>query len=721
MKSFGILCVFTLFLSLGTFSQRPNDLWSKFQNESLHDTIKLQALGDYIWNVYLFNNTDSAFYFIDIMEDYAEKKKQDYYVLEALNRRGIAYAIKGQNRVAVSVFEEGVRRASAMAPTRRITSMIANFHNNLGNVFSGIGDTKNAVKSYRNSLRTMEKLDNKAGIGNSYHNLAVIFAEQKDHATALSYYNQARKNHLAAENKIGYANGTQSIGSLYSRIYSQTSDKAYLDSAKMYLDSAIIYFTELGQKLGLANVYNNLSSIAGKQDQLQVSIEYNEKALELYRAINNATGITTTYSNLAEQYLEVGKVELALSYANEAVEWAKKSDQFTAKKAANQALMLIYRQRGNYKKALEIYEEIVALNDSIVNSEMKSEILLNKFEYEMESARLKDSLERLEERRIHEQQIELQQVQIENDRVKAIGLYSALAFALLFTGFVYNRLKISQRQQRVIENQKIEVEYQKQIVDHKNQEILDSINYSKRLQEAILPKKVLFEAVFSANFILYKPKDIVSGDFYWLEETPDYYFLAAADCTGHGVPGAMVSFVCSSALSKSVKEDKLSDCSKILDRTRELVKLHFGRGDSSINDGMDLALIRVSKSNKREIQFSGANNSLWLLRNDELIQFKADKQHIGQSSAEYPFTHQEIETDSGDELFLFTDGYPDQFGGPAADEHGKKFKIKRLKEILTNESASFHEKESLLNTTFEQWKGNREQTDDVLVIGLRLD
>jgi serine phosphatase RsbU (regulator of sigma subunit) len=712
------LIVTILLLSVHVRAQQQDQLWSDFQNEQLHDTIRLDALGGYIWKVYLFNDTDSAFYFIEIMEDYAEKTGNHYYVLEAFNRRGIAYAVKGQNRVAVTVFEEGVSRAERMHQTLPVVSLIANFHNNLGNVFSGIGDFKNAIRSYRNSLRSMEKIDNKAGIGNALHNLAMIFVQQSEYETAMQYYRLARKNHLLAGNKLGYANGAQNLGSLFQKVHKRSGLESDLDSAKLYLDSAVIYFNELGQKLGLANSYNALSVVAERKKDSKKSIEYEKLALELYLEINDPTGIASTYSNLSKLFLDAGDVKEAMEFANQAIFYSNQSDQFNAKKAANNSLMLIYRQQGNYKKALEVYENIVALNDSIINRELKDELIRNKFEYELESARLKDSLERLEERRIAQQQIELQTIQIENARVKSIGLYTVLFLLLAFIVFVYNRLKTSQKQQKIISQQKVEVEHQKQLVEGKNKEIVDSINYSKRLQDAILPKKSDINRVFEQNFILYRPKDIVSGDFYWFEETKNYYFVAAADCTGHGVPGAMVSFVCSQALSKAVKEDYFYDTSAILDRTREIVTNYFGRSENTISDGMDVALIRFEKSNMFNLQFSGANSCLYLLRDSELTQYKGDKQYIGQSGPELPFESKDIELEPQDELYLFTDGFPDQFGGQGTDPFGKKIKTKKLKTLLVQDT--FDQKHRILEDFFDAWKGDREQTDDVLIMGIRL-
>jgi serine phosphatase RsbU (regulator of sigma subunit) len=216
--------------------------------------------------------------------------------------------------------------------------------------------------------------------------------------------------------------------------------------------------------------------------------------------------------------------------------------------------------------------------------------------------------------------------------------------------------------------------------------------------------------------VYFNPKDIVSGDFYWLEKVGNAVFLAAADCTGHGVPGAMVSVVCANALSKALLEENITETGKLLDRTRELVIERFDNSNEDVKDGMDISLCKLEG---KTVQWSGANNPLWVVRAhaSEIEEYKADKQPIGKSANQTPFSSVTLSLNSGDSLYLFTDGYADQFGG----EKGKKFMYKPLKELLLSMStSSMDSQRNQLETQFQQWKGELEQVDDVCVIGIRI-
>jgi serine phosphatase RsbU (regulator of sigma subunit) len=216
--------------------------------------------------------------------------------------------------------------------------------------------------------------------------------------------------------------------------------------------------------------------------------------------------------------------------------------------------------------------------------------------------------------------------------------------------------------------------------------------------------------------VLYKPKDIVAGDFYWMEEINDCVLIAAADCTGHGVPGAMVSVVCSNALNRAVKEFHLSDTGAILDKVTDLVLETFEKSVSEVKDGMDISLVSINKLSKK-IQWSGANNPLWYFDNGELKEITADKQPIGKTDNRKPFTAHTFVCKPNTTLYLFTDGYADQFGGPK----GKKFKYKPLQELLSeNHKKEPQSQQTILNTAFDNWKGELEQVDDVCIIGIKL-
>ncbi|OIQ25178.1 MAG: hypothetical protein BM555_06815 [Crocinitomix sp. MedPE-SWsnd] len=253
-------------------------------------------------------------------------------------------------------------------------------------------------------------------------------------------------------------------------------------------------------------------------------------------------------------------------------------------------------------------------------------------------------------------------------------------------------------------------------IEEKNLEITDSISYALRIQRAILPPLSDFDKLMSDQFVLYKPKDIVAGDFYWFNEIEGKYLFAVGDCTGHGVPGAMVSVVCVGALNRSIREFGLSKPSDILDKTRELVLETFEKSEEDVKDGMDISLCSWDERTG-ELEFSGANNNLYLVKGSEISEIKADKQPIGKYEYAKPFVNHAMKLEKDTCVYIFSDGFADQFGG----EKGKKMKYKAFRELLVQNMAlpmSVQLKE--LDEKFDNWKGEFEQVDDVCVIGVRV-
>ena len=255
---------------------------------------------------------------------------------------------------------------------------------------------------------------------------------------------------------------------------------------------------------------------------------------------------------------------------------------------------------------------------------------------------------------------------------------------------------------------------QRNVLERRNKEIVDNITYAKRIQKAILPEQEDVTKNFKDSFIYYKPKDIVAGDFYWVEKKEDAILFAVADCTGHGVSGAMVSVVCNYGLNRSVKEYGITTPGLILDKTREFVLSKFEKDENGISDGMDIALCSLKGL---KLEYAGAYRPLWIVRNNQIIEIKGDKQPIGifYQTKEY-FTHQ-IDLEEGDIIYLFSDGYIDQFGG----ERRKKLKTKPFQDLLLNiQSKTMKEQKTVLNDYIMKWKGDLEQVDDICIFGIRI-
>ncbi|MNK00397.1 nitrate/nitrite sensor protein NarQ [compost metagenome] len=271
-------------------------------------------------------------------------------------------------------------------------------------------------------------------------------------------------------------------------------------------------------------------------------------------------------------------------------------------------------------------------------------------------------------------------------------------------------------EEKVIERTQ-ELQEQKLIVESKNHEIVESIQYARFIQQALLPLESEIQAAFDENaFVYYAPKDIIAGDFFWFEKRDQLSWFAVADCTGHGVPGAMVSVLCINALYQSLAENPKVKTGVLLDKVRELVVTTLTKEARSVKDGMDISLACFDHQTKM-LHWTGANNPLWIFRGEEILITNPDKQPVGQFDGASPFSTHQIQLEANDWIILFSDGYADQFGGPK----NKKYKYATLKEfILTHKHKNGSALKQELKHEFETWKGLNEQTDDVCVMGIKL-
>ncbi|MGZ6523160.1 MAG: PP2C family protein-serine/threonine phosphatase, partial [Bacteroidia bacterium] len=344
------------------------------------------------------------------------------------------------------------------------------------------------------------------------------------------------------------------------------------------------------------------------------------------------------------------------------------------------------------------------LNESLFNSEKASQIAELQIKFNNEQ---KEKLRDLEQKaKDAEQKVKVNRLQF-----LIASSIIILLITLLFSFFIYRGYRNKKKAHE-------EISKKNEIIESKSKEIIDSINYAKHLQDAILPPHKLIREHLPSYFILYKPKDIVAGDFYWFEKIKDsgQILIAAADCTGHGVPGAMVSVVCSNALNRTVKEFKITQPGKILDKVRELVVETFEKSESEVKDGMDISIASFLMD-EMKLEWAGANNPLWIIRSGELIEYKADKQSVGKTDHSEIFTNQSILLKKNDTIYLFSDGYADQFGG----NKGKKFKTSKMKELfLSVQNETMEDQQMLIDRAFESWKGNNDQVDDVCIIGIRI-
>ena len=389
---------------------------------------------------------------------------------------------------------------------------------------------------------------------------------------------------------------------------------------------------------------------------------------------------------------------------------------------------------------LQKEKDLDLIKDRIQAQKIKSDRLLKQLQYNDEIIKEKEKFIAKSDQKLKEQIKVLDEAKADYERVQkdmnqtmalldnqkiftTVAVFIAILIAILLL-YSYQNYRKQKAQAKIINQQRMSAELQRDEISKqhvelecKTKEITDSINYAKRIQEAMLPPINFFHQNLPNSFVFYLPKDIVAGDFYWMEAAGDTCIFAAADCTGHGVPGALVSVICANALNRSVREYKLTEPASILDKTLEIVLEKFERSQEDVKDGMDIALCSFNKKTGT-LQFAGANNPLWVIRKNstQIEEYKADKQPIGSYLKHKPFTNHSLVLEDGDAAYIFSDGYVDQFGG----ERGKKFKSINLKALLASITDQPMEKQqTAVKHSFYNWMGNHEQLDDICMIGFR--
>jgi serine phosphatase RsbU (regulator of sigma subunit) len=492
------------------------------------------------------------------------------------------------------------------------------------------------------------------------------------------------------------------VGSCYANIGTVYLDEENYDKALEYflLDLNISIETNDKQKLG--NGYVRVGSVYDRKHQYKKAMEYYDKAMVILKELDFKTGMPPCYNRMSEAALGLKDHKNAIRYADSAIALCRKLGELSGVKNGLQNLALAYADMGDYKNAYEYHVKFKQVKDSIFNNENSQQLSDLKTQYEVEKKEAELKLKAVAQ----------EAVVLEEKKRQQLVMFAGaviLIIVIIFAVVMFNRFRLTKRQKKIIE-------LQKELVEEKQKEVVDSITYAKHLQEAILPPIDYWHKQLPESFVLYRPKDIVAGDFYWMERMNDMVFFAAADCTGHGVPGAMVSVVCCNALNRTLLEFKITEPGKILDKTRELVIETFGRSTKEVKDGMDISLCCLNLSTN-ELFWSGANNPVWRFTKGKVEEIDGDKQPIGKYMEEKPFKTHYIKLEKDDVIYVFTDGYADQFGGP----NGKKFKYKQLREFLTSiHKQPMLRQEEILAEHFNEWKGALSQIDDVLIIGVRV-
>lgn len=705
----------TIFLLLSSLSSHGQNQLSDhpdvirlnqvLQSNNSHDTSIASAYME-LSGIYYLSNIDTIFTFSELCRQQCEKglaKTTNAVVRNRLlvckagayNNDAFVLSTKGQNELALKNYTEAMQIQQVVGDMDGLALSI----NNIGQVLESDGKIQNALDCYQKSRIIQEQNNLQKGLAITLNNIGLIYKKQDEFDAALDYYNKSLEIRKSIDDQHGVSNSLNNIGSLYKAMGDN-------ETSLMYCQQAYEIRLELSDQRGIANSLSNMGGIYASIGENETALEFYKQSLSIRKENNFKSESIESLLGIAKIYRSQGYNAPAKEIAEEAFKIANELGYPERIGSTAELLSVIYEEEKRGMDALQMYKLHASMSDSLHNEEVKQATVAQQAEYEYEKQKSLDDAE-------HEKQLLFEQEEQQKQEIITWAVVAGLLLVVIFLAFIFNRLRITRKQKDEIGAQKIEIEKAHEHLEEKSQEILDSINYAKRIQTAILPPNDQLKELLKDAFVLYLPKDIVAGDFYWLEPTISGFIYAAADCTGHGVPGAMVSVICNNALNRSVREYGLTNPGKILDKTREIVIDEFEKSADEVKDGMDIAMCKITGDS---LEFAGANNPLWIIRDGTLIETKGNKQPIGKFDVLTAYDTHAVNLQKNDLVYIFSDGFADQFGGPK----GKKYKSENFKQLLLSiADLSLVEQEKAVRQSFEDWKGSLEQLDDICIIGYR--
>ncbi len=634
----------------------------------------------------------------------------------SLNRIGNTFQLMGEYEKALTNYE------LAMAINRGLQDdqEIARTLTNLGSVYRLYGNYELAINQHLEALGIYEGLQNNEGIAWSALNIARLFKMMKNYEKSIEYVNQSLSIYRKIEGEQKLSTGVtlcyKELGNIY---YEMGNTESAIEYSKKVLERN----KSTNNELGIANSLSTLGKIYFDAKKYRKSEDFLVEAMELKRKLNDNTEIASIYRYLGKIYLNNGEASKSRKYLNSSLNFALNQNLKEEIKETYFELSILLEKTNNPGKALDFYKKYTGLKDSLNNQK------INELELQYEFDKEQRRLEFEQKQREAEQQARLQKQKIYTWAFVGGFIFMLILAYVIFKS--YQRKKktniILTKQKNEIAEQKDEIEAQRDFVTkqrdqiaHQNTIITDSIEYARRIQSALFPQQKYLDRVLGEYFIYMKPKNIVSGDFYWVAEKGTKIIITVSDCTGHGVPGAFMSMLGIAFLNEIVNKSNRLQANKILDQLRKNImdSLHQEYGSKGSKDGMDMALCIIDKKTK-EMQYAGAYNSVLILRESEIEELKADKMPIGIHAikVEKGFTNQEYQLEKNDMLYLFSDGYIDQFGG----DEGSKFKQKPFKDLLLKiGNMPMEDQRTEIEVTMMQWQGEQTQLDDMMILGVRI-
>ncbi len=634
---------------------------------------------------------------------------------------GRSYLTIGVYYTTQSDFEQAVKcldKASLIFKELDLKDMEVATLGNMGNVHCYLGDFEKGLECFLDALDVMYELGDKSWIATAKNNIGSVYIYLEEDSIALVYYKDALSIYKEIGDEIGMSLALGNLGNVYN------SQNKHELAVKYYL-KAVSLDEKTGNIQQLGINYTNLGTAYSDIQDNENAVKYIKKAVLVFENTGNKNGLSIAYLTLSYYYRDNNDFLNAKKYL-------KLSYKITKEIGAKHTLMKVYEElayhdsiNGNFLSALENFKMYSALKDTIFKAEKSEQIAEMQIRFDTEQKEKENEL--LKEKNAGNELIN------QRKNILIIAVTGVLILMFIIGIIVIRTSRLRKKTNNELEDKNFEINQQKEEIITQNEvlhqqnikiekshkKITDSINYASRIQEAMLPAKVAIDQFLPENFIFFKPRDIVSGDFYWIKEVKNHLVIVVADCTGHGVPGALVSMLGMSLLNDIVNKENITQANQVLEELRSGIKKSFkqtGNMDEQ-KDGMDLALCVINLETEL-MQYAGANIPLYHFRNNELIIYKPVLNPIGISHKEIPFENHEIQLQNDDVFYMFSDGIIDQFH----HQSNEKFKSVRLKELLEKvRMKSMTEQYTAIDEMYIEWTGDiKNQTDDILLMGFKI-
>lgn len=687
MKTY-FFTVLLFFASGFTFGQNKLTPYYTKAKQPVNDTARANAL-NYLGKYHINQNQDSARIYVGkalVLSEILGYKKG---IGHAKLTQGILESDLGNYPEALEL----ILKATTIAEEIPDYHLLAGCKLNLGNFYIKTGDTDRALEVYKEGIVLCEK-----------HQIFYT------HASLLTSYGMGLRI------------------------------KGDLDSALIYYEKVLeIQYNQIHDSVVIAAIYNNMASLHYAKKDYQTAENYLLESYKINKLMGNQRYMLMNLSNLGELSGD-RDLKQSTAYFEEAIAMATKMRSKEALESIYYGMSRVYFNNQKFEKAYSYLNTSLEYKDSLYGEGKQSQMM--EISENFKTRQIQDSLQ------LKEKDLKLSKSNEEAANLKAskttwqlVGASFILLCILVILFFVYRNSKNQKKINALLQDKNDEINQQKLEIEEKNHELTDSINYAKRIQTALLPSAGFLKKVLGDYFLLFKPKDIVSGDFYWVKQKGSHHYFAVADCTGHGVPGAMVSMLGYETIEK-VSLNEITDAAEFVSKVNEALVTSLSSksdekssGDQQVKDGMDLSLCIVTA--KQKLSYCGANNECYIIRKNgntlptatsdisiftgekySIIELKPTKRPVGFYHAEHEFKSVELQLLKDDMFYLFSDGYADQFGG----DKGKKMKTSTFRDVLLqNADKSMTEQQAILRSYLENWMSNFDQLDDITVLGVRIE